>query len=129
MYGYIENGGAVGELFAKKPPKEQYHMAYWERIVKLPKGVGAGWRKEEGGGWVTPDDAGRAGAEAAARRERDALLGRADTVYCNAANWELMDAEEKAAWHVYKQALRDLPEQAGFPFEAVWPDIPGGDGV
>ena len=27
-------------------------------------------------------------------------------------------------WAVYRQALRDVPEQAGFPWEVVWPEKP-----
>ena len=27
-------------------------------------------------------------------------------------------------WAVYRQALRDLPEQEGFPFNIVWPEAP-----
>jgi hypothetical protein len=29
-----------------------------------------------------------------------------------------------AAWQTYRQALRDLPEQTGFPEEVVWPIPP-----
>lgn len=33
-------------------------------------------------------------------------------------------------WAVYRQALRDLPQQEGFPFDVEWPKKPeGGDGV
>jgi hypothetical protein len=28
------------------------------------------------------------------------------------------------AWRVYRQALRDIPEQPGFPFNVVWPERP-----
>ena len=28
------------------------------------------------------------------------------------------------AWGVYRQALRDLPEQDGFPFDVQWPERP-----
>lgn len=28
------------------------------------------------------------------------------------------------SWAVYRQALRDLPEQEGFPFNINWPDAP-----
>jgi hypothetical protein len=28
------------------------------------------------------------------------------------------------SWGVYRQALRDLTTQAGFPFDIVWPDRP-----
>ncbi len=27
-------------------------------------------------------------------------------------------------WAAYRQALRDLPEQAGFPFNITWPEAP-----
>ena len=28
------------------------------------------------------------------------------------------------SWAAYRQALRDLPEQAGFPLNIVWPEAP-----
>ena len=31
---------------------------------------------------------------------------------------------DKAAWATYRQALRDVPAQAGFPWEVTWPDAP-----
>lgn len=34
-------------------------------------------------------------------------------------------AEERQAWLDYRQALRDITNQAGFPFNIVWPTIPG----
>ncbi|MDR0326294.1 MAG: phage tail assembly chaperone [Oscillospiraceae bacterium] len=124
MYGYIGSGGVVGELFDIMPPEEQYHESYISQIIELPKGKGAGWRLT-GGEWVSPEEAGRDWGAAAARSERDRLLDRCDTVYCNAANWEQMDGEEKAVWHIYKQTLRDITEQKGFPHEVKWPDLPG----
>ena len=33
-------------------------------------------------------------------------------------------AVDKQAWAVYRQALRDVPAQAGFPWEVVWPEKP-----
>jgi hypothetical protein len=36
-----------------------------------------------------------------------------------------MDGGQKAAWHIYKQRLRDIPEQEGFPYEVAWPELPG----
>lgn len=32
--------------------------------------------------------------------------------------------EQKQAWAEYRQALRDVPEQAGFPENVVWPSTP-----
>ena len=34
---------------------------------------------------------------------------------------------DKAAWAAYRQALRDLPAQAGLAEEAVFPAQPGGN--
>lgn len=31
---------------------------------------------------------------------------------------------DKSAWAVYRQALRDVPQQAGFPWEVTWPETP-----
>lgn len=31
---------------------------------------------------------------------------------------------DKAAWATYRQALRDIPAQAGFPWTIDWPDAP-----
>jgi Phage tail assembly chaperone protein len=31
---------------------------------------------------------------------------------------------DQAAWATYRQALRDVPQQEGFPFNVVWPTSP-----
>lgn len=31
---------------------------------------------------------------------------------------------DKNLWSIYRQALRDIPEQEGFPFTIVWPTKP-----
>lgn len=36
-----------------------------------------------------------------------------------------MSAEEKAAWAVYRQQLRDITNQPGFPDNIIWPTEPG----
>jgi len=42
------------------------------------------------------------------------------------SDWtQLADSpENKAAWATYRQALRDVPTQAGFPWEVQWPQQP-----
>lgn len=35
-----------------------------------------------------------------------------------------LDNVAKGKWANYRQALRDVPEQAGFPFNVIWPDHP-----
>ena len=63
-------------------------------------------------------DADRQGAAYAARKERDRLL--------LACDWAVLpDAQtERTAWENYRQALRDVPEQAGFPYTIEWPEKP-----
>ena len=57
------------------------------------------------------------------RPQRDQLLDDADLKHCNADKWESMAEEEKIAWRVYKQALRDLPASIDHD-NPVWPMMP-----
>jgi hypothetical protein len=43
-----------------------------------------------------------------------------------ASDWtQLADSPaDKTAWAVYRQALRDVTAQAGFPLTITWPDAP-----
>lgn len=34
-------------------------------------------------------------------------------------------ASNKAAWATYRQALRDITKQSGFPWQVTWPTAPG----
>jgi hypothetical protein len=56
--------------------------------------------------------------QAEARAQRNQLL--------TASDWtQVADAPvDKAAWATYRQALRDIPQQEGFPTVIVWPDKP-----
>ena len=57
-----------------------------------------------------------------ARSKRDALLVASDP---RALADFSQTAEQRAEWMTYRQALRNVPEQAGFPFDVVWPVAPG----
>lgn len=52
------------------------------------------------------------------RAERNRLL--------SASDWtQVADAPvDKAAWAAYRKALRDVPNQPGFPRDVEWPDKP-----
>lgn len=55
------------------------------------------------------------------RRERDKLLKDTD--------WVVIQSVEKGnplkkEWKDYRQALRDLPQQVGFPESIIWPTKP-----
>jgi len=52
------------------------------------------------------------------REQRNAML--------TACDWtQVADAPvDKDAWVTYRQALRDLPAQPGFPLNIIWPEVP-----
>ncbi|UZP67703.1 phage tail assembly chaperone [Desulfovibrio mangrovi] len=58
---------------------------------------------------------------AAVRAERDSLLAACDFTQLTDAP---LSAEAKAAWAAYRQALRDITLQAGFPNNVEWPARP-----
>ena len=58
---------------------------------------------------------------AQARSQRDALIAATD--YLMATDYPLTD-EKRQELTVYRQALRDVPGQSGFPAEIVWPTKP-----
>ena len=60
-------------------------------------------------------------AEKSVRAKRDSLISETD--YLLASDYPI-SAEDLEAVKVYRQALRDVPQQAGFPFDVVWPDLP-----
>lgn len=52
------------------------------------------------------------------RERRNALLAASDWT-------QVIDAPvDKAAWATYRQTLRDIPAQQGFPLEVQWPVQP-----
>ena len=59
------------------------------------------------------------------RAERDArVLEEVDPIVSNALRWAALDADTQAAWAAYRQALLDIPSQAGFPTDVTWPTKP-----
>jgi len=53
------------------------------------------------------------------REQRDALLDESD--FAVLADSPVSNVED---WKTYRQALRDVPQQEGFPQEVVWPNPP-----
>jgi len=56
-------------------------------------------------------------AESAVRNQRDRLLADTDWM-------ALSDVTMSDTMIAYRQALRDIPSQAGFPFSVTWPTKP-----
>ena len=61
------------------------------------------------------------GITAQARAQRDKLL--LDTDWTQTLDAPI-DEDTKAAYREYRQALRDIPEQEGFPMDITWPELP-----
>lgn len=88
------------------------------------------YNKTTGGGAVFADDANIADwpdfqetqpdmapiMEPQVRAQRDALLAESDAM-------ALAD-RITADWTTYRQALRDVPSQSGFPLSVLWPQAP-----
>lgn len=55
------------------------------------------------------------------RLEREYRLDRSDWSHLPDTP---LTQEQRASWAVYRQALRDVPAQAGFPWKFTWPTQP-----
>jgi hypothetical protein len=59
------------------------------------------------------------------RASRLRLLKRyVDPLAGNALRWAALTEEQRQAWSAYRQALLDVPQQAGFPYNVTWPEVP-----
>lgn len=88
-------------------------------LVPAPRGVGVeiGALRQSDGSWKMPEPPVEERAESV-RLKRDRLLDESDWT-------QMSDAPvDQTAWAEYRQALRDLPQQAGFPTEIDWPVKP-----
>ena len=74
----------------------------------------------ETGRWVigyTAENKPQDQAEDAVRNKRDQLLAETDWM-------ALSDNTMTPEWAAYRQALRDITEQTGFPYSVTWPTKP-----
>lgn len=68
----------------------------------------------------TPEEK-RAQAKSQVRGKRDALISQTD--YLLTSDYPI-SAEDLESVKAYRTALRDVPQQGGFPFDVVWPELP-----
>lgn len=86
------------EPLPPKPDADSYYKWDWQNAA-----------------WVYDDDA----AIKAVTNQRDSSL--------RASDWtQLPDVPlaNKAEWATYRQALRDVPQQSGYPQHVIWPQKP-----
>lgn len=95
--------------------EEEYEEGFFRTVYELTPNTEAweSWKASQ------PDPSETLAAEV--RSTRDGLLRDSDWT-------QMLDSplseESKTAWQTYRQALRDVPQQEGFPENVTWPDAP-----
>lgn len=107
-FAIVENG-KVSNLVVAEYPLE----ANW--IETSQATIGDLW---DGVSFIKDTTAEEAKAAAAVREERNEKLKKTDWT-------QVADAPvDKAVWATYRQALRDVSTQTGFPWDVQWPIEP-----
>lgn len=93
-----------------------------EEVEALPNGYEDSAWSHANGVWAVVSqsavDANVKAKEATIRYERNYRLTECDWT-------QIADAPvDKEAWATYRQALRDIPAQEGFPWEVTFPEMP-----
>lgn len=87
-------------------------------LVDLPDNVGIGYYNYDGV-WKMK----REYLEPQVIAQRNQLLVESDIAMLP-DNYAKLSEEKKTEWATYRQALRDLPEQEGFPWDIEFPSAP-----
>lgn len=111
-YAIIESNKIVNVVVAEPDYAAQ------QRWLPLPENAGMGF-VFDGANWVNPNKPSLEQLAANVRAQRDSLLLSTD--WTQAAD---VPQATKDKWAPYRQALRDVPQQAGFPESVVWPVKP-----
>lgn len=81
-----------------------------------------------GGAWFTKYSVADIDADAIASKDAEqakAMREQRNTKLSDSDWTQLADSTaDKTTWAAYRQALRDLTKQSGFPWEVTWPDAP-----
>lgn len=107
----------MGYWQASSPPSQSVLRTYPDGTVKVPVRPSP-FHEWDGSSWVEISAMKNEQATSAARAQRNALLAASDWT-------QIPDAPvDKVAWAAYRQALRDIPQQNGFPDSVTWPSKP-----
>ena len=102
------------------PPAED-HTVNLERTAVNQSGT---WVEE----WISTPATSEEIAERTAAKSNDVRDDRnkrlAECDWTQLADSPL-DADAKLAWALYRETLRTVPEQPGFPWNVEWPPVPG----
>jgi len=115
----LNDAGADVVLEGAQPTPTRYQIAFRDGVEQID------------GQWFTKysvaemDDEAKAAKDVeqakSVRQQRDEKLKETDWMVIRAAETSVALAAE---WATYRQALRDISAQAGFPWEVTWPDAP-----
>lgn len=117
---YVENGVVKDRVVVS--PHSVFHPAYADMFIEAPDEV-THWWTYDGTAFAAPaqpsQDEVVAKKIADARAERNRLLSETDWT-------QAKDVPDSVStkWAAYRQALRDVPQQAGFPDNIQWPSKP-----
>jgi hypothetical protein len=128
-YSYSEVTGAyLGSEDADESPLEPgvFLLPAYSTAIAPPAPQEGYYRKWNGSEWVQeliplpePPAPEPPPTEEQVRAQRNGLLAASD--YTQLADVPIAN---RAAWVTYRQALRDIPAQGGFPVEVTWPEPP-----
>lgn len=115
-----ENDFFIGQVFEETYPPEAavYCNSHGDRYIKEIEKSEAGKRRFQ---IVAVPEPTTEEIAAQVRAKRDALL--AETDFLMMPDYPLGE-EDATALKTYRQGLRDVPTQEGFPTEITWPDFP-----
>lgn len=111
-YAIIENNVIKNTVVAEPDYAAQQN---W---VPMPEGAGIGF-VFDGVKWENPNKPSPEELAVSIRAQRDSLLMSTDWTQAK----DIPDSIS-TPWAPYRQALRDVPQQAGFPETVVWPVKP-----
>jgi hypothetical protein len=87
------------------------------RLRQSAEYLGATWQQV----WTT-EQLPESQAAANVRNYRNELLSACDWTQLIDSP---LDADAKLAWQLYRETLRMVPQQPGFPWNVTWPSVPG----
>ncbi len=114
-YAIIQNGKVANIAIATPEVAAEFG---W---IECPEGVGIGWSFD--GDTPLPPPPDTEGEAAKVRALRNDLLTKSDLMVMP-DRWAVLTQEQQTEWATYRQALRDITAQAGFPWAIQWPTQP-----
>jgi hypothetical protein len=98
-------------------PSQDILSSYPEGTIEVPLKPSS-FHEWSGSNWVKNASLENESLATQARAQRNSLLAASDWT-------QIPDAPVNAqAWATYRQELRDIPQQAGFPANINWPTAP-----